>query len=76
MNNKVEIETLHLFPVLDKMLIDLLNSLREEEWDTQTVAKLWKVKDVAAHLLDTNLRTLSISRSISNGLIKLYLTLI
>lgn len=62
MNKVVEIETLHLFPILDKMLIELLRSLTDEEWDMQTVAKLWKVKDVASHLLDGNLRGLSISR--------------
>lgn len=62
MNKEVEIETLHQFPILDKMLIELLSSLTDEEWDTQTVAKLWKVKDVASHLLDGNLRALSISR--------------
>lgn len=62
MEKVVEIETLHLFPLLDKMLINLLNALTDEEWNAQTVAKLWKVKDVAAHLLDGNLRTLSASR--------------
>jgi len=62
MDKAVGIETLHLFPVLDKMLINLLNTLTDEEWNTQTIAKLWKVKDVAAHLLDGNLRTLSASR--------------
>lgn len=56
------IDTLALFPILDKMLIELLTSLTKEEWDAQTVAKLWKVKDVASHLLDGNLRALSISR--------------
>ncbi len=44
------------------MLIDLLRSLTPEEWNAQTVARLWKVKDVASHLLDGNLRGLSISR--------------
>lgn len=62
MEKEIEIETLHLFSVLDKMLINLLNALTDEEWEAQTVAKLWKVKDVAAHLLDGNLRTLSASR--------------
>lgn len=62
MNNNIAIETLHLFPVLDEMLIELLNSLTEAEWNTQTVAKLWSVKDVASHLLDGNLRALSTSR--------------
>ncbi len=62
MNNEIKIETLQLFPILDKMLLELLDSLTEEEWHTQTVAKLWKVKDVASHLLDGNLRALSMSR--------------
>ncbi|MFL9833691.1 maleylpyruvate isomerase N-terminal domain-containing protein [Chryseobacterium terrae] len=62
MKEEIEIKTLELFPVLDRMLIDLLKSLTDEEWDKQTVAKLWKVKDVASHLLDGNLRGLSISR--------------
>lgn len=62
MNNDIPIETLHLFPVLDEMLIELLHSLTEEEWNTQTIAKLWSIKDVASHLLDGNLRALSTSR--------------
>ncbi len=62
MKDEIKIQTLHLFPVLDRMLIDLLRSLTAEEWNAQTVAKLWKVKDVASHLLDGNLRGLSISR--------------
>src|SRR5258708_23523164 len=44
------------------MLIELLRSLTHEEWDVQTVSPKWKVKDVAAHLLDTQLRKLSIAR--------------
>src|SRR6266567_2204296 len=44
------------------MLIDLLQSLTPDEWDAQTVSPKWKVKDVAAHLLDTQLRKLSITR--------------
>ncbi|HOY14197.1 MAG TPA: maleylpyruvate isomerase N-terminal domain-containing protein [Saprospiraceae bacterium] len=62
MNEEIKIYTLNLFPQLDEMLITLLKSLTAEEWQAQTVAKLWKVKDVAAHLLDGNLRALSISR--------------
>lgn len=62
MTHRIEVETLHLFPVLDNMLISLLKDLGEHEWELQTVARLWKVKDVAAHLLDGNLRGLSISR--------------
>lgn len=62
MGDEVKIKTLELFPILDEMLIDLLKTLTEEEWNSQTVAKLWKVKDVASHLLDGNLRGLSMSR--------------
>lgn len=62
MENKILVPTLDLFAVLDRKLIELLKSLTVAEWNTQTVAKLWKVKDVAAHLLDGNLRGLSITR--------------
>ena len=62
-NSKIiPIQTSHLFSVLDELLIELLKSLTEEEWNTQTVAKKWTVKDIASHLLDGNLRGLSISR--------------
>ncbi|WP_031527101.1 maleylpyruvate isomerase N-terminal domain-containing protein [Dyadobacter crusticola] len=54
-----KIETAHLFPLLDQKLIELLKSLPAAEWDKPTVAKLWSVKDVAAHLLDGNLRVIS-----------------
>src|ERR1700730_5776740 len=52
----------HLMRRVDEKLIDLLSSLTPAEWDVQTVAPLWKVRDVAAHLLDTALRKLSIVR--------------
>ena len=54
--------TAHLFPKLDTMLIELLRSLTPEDWEKQTVSPKWKVKDVAAHLLDTPLRGVSIAR--------------
>jgi uncharacterized protein (TIGR03083 family) len=59
---KVPIETIHLFPVVNQKLVALLRSLSPEEWQLPTVAKMWTVKDVAAHLLDTNTRTVSQSR--------------
>ena len=66
MNRRIEplkpILTAHLFPKLDGMLIDLLRSLAPEDWEKQTVSPKWKVKDVAAHLLDTPLRGVSIGR--------------
>jgi uncharacterized protein (TIGR03083 family) len=54
--------TAHLFPKLEGMLIELLRALRPEDWEKQTLAPQWKVRDVAAHLLDTQLRKLSASR--------------
>lgn len=58
----VPIETLPLFSILDDLLIQLLKSLTEDEWNARTVAKKWIVKDIASHLLDGNLRGLSFSR--------------
>ena len=54
--------TAHLFPALEGKLIELLRSLTPEDWDTQTIAPRWKVKDVAAHLLDTQVRKLAAAR--------------
>ena len=58
----IPINVLHLFPVLDKLLVELLKSLSNEEWHLPTIAKRWSVKDIASHLLDVNLRTISILR--------------
>jgi uncharacterized protein (TIGR03083 family) len=54
--------TAHLFPTLDAHLIALLRSLAPDDWGRQTIAPRWRVKDVAAHLLDTQLRKLSFGR--------------
>jgi uncharacterized protein (TIGR03083 family) len=51
-----------LFPALDTALADLLRSLSAEDWQKPTVARLWTVKDVAAHLLDGNIRKISMVR--------------
>ena len=56
------IQVLPLFPVLDDKLSELLRSLSSEDWQQPTLARKWTVKDVAAHLLDGNLRTLSFVR--------------
>jgi uncharacterized protein (TIGR03083 family) len=52
----------HLLRRVDEKLIELLRSLPASEWEAQTVAPRWKVRDVAAHLLDTVLRKLSLVR--------------
>jgi uncharacterized protein (TIGR03083 family) len=54
--------TAHLFPGLEAKLIELLRSLSPEEWEMQTLSPKWKVKDVAAHLLDTQTRKLAAAR--------------
>ncbi|MBG8554715.1 maleylpyruvate isomerase N-terminal domain-containing protein [Hymenobacter guriensis] len=56
------IQTVHLFPVLDEHLLALLRGLRPEQWELPTVAPRWRVRDVALHLLDGNLRALSMLR--------------
>lgn len=47
---------------LDKMPFELLEGLSADDRDIQTIAPKWKVKDVTVHLLDGNLRALSMSR--------------
>ncbi|GAB4419471.1 MAG: hypothetical protein OHK0039_31900 [Bacteroidia bacterium] len=51
-----------LFGPLDDLLLDLLRSLKPSDWDLPTAARRWRVRDVVAHLLDGNLRTLSAQR--------------
>ncbi len=54
--------TAQLFPALEAKLIELLHLLSPEDWEKQTLAPAWKVKDVAAHLLDTQTRKLAAAR--------------
>jgi uncharacterized protein (TIGR03083 family) len=55
-------ETASLFLPLQRELVALLRGLPEADWSRPTVARGWTVKDVAAHLLDTDLRRLSAQR--------------
>lgn len=52
----------HLFAPLNDELVSLLRGLSPDEWNAPTVAGAWTVKDIAAHLLDTTLRRLSLHR--------------
>jgi hypothetical protein len=56
------IDTAPLFGPLDAELVSVLRSLADEEWLAPTVAGHWRVRDVAAHLLDTSLRRVAASR--------------
>lgn len=46
----------------DQKLLELLESLEPREWEIPTIVPGWAVRDVAAHLLDTALRKLSLLR--------------
>ncbi len=62
MNTVPPIITIHLFPILEDELIALLKGLRHDDWTRPTLAKQWTVKDVVAHLLDGNIKRLSMQR--------------
>ncbi len=64
---KIPIDTRPLFKPLQEKLITLLHSLDKGDWEKHTVAKHWKVKDVVSHLLDGQLRVLSIQRDGYHG---------
>jgi len=55
------IATVALFPALHAELIALLRRLTPEDWFRPTAAP-WTVKDMAAHLLDTDMRRSSAQR--------------
>ena len=52
----------HLFPELLDALLNLLNSLSDEQWRRATACAGWSVKDVAAHLLGGDVGVLSRQR--------------
>jgi uncharacterized protein (TIGR03083 family) len=56
------IETAPLFAPLHRHLIDLLRGLSPHDWQRETVCAGWSVQDIAAHLLDTSLRTIALCR--------------
>ncbi len=62
MSSPPPIPTAQLFPILDEKLIQLLKGLSPEEWELPTIAGKWKVIDIAYHLLDSNVRALSVLR--------------
>jgi len=56
------IETAHLIAPLKRELLTVLRQLPAEDWEKPTLAPRWRVRDVAAHLLDGELRRLSMAR--------------
>lgn len=57
-----EINAISIFEDVQQELISLLKSLSAEEWEYATSSSAWNVKDVSAHLLDGDLRRLSLHR--------------
>jgi hypothetical protein len=51
-----------LFEPLHRELVATLRTLEPDEWNRPTVAGQWRVRDVAAHLLDGDLRKLAAHR--------------
>jgi hypothetical protein len=56
------LDTAPLFPRLHAELLALLRGLDPVDWERPTVAGAWRVRDVAAHLLDGELRKLAAHR--------------
>lgn len=59
MNVPPAIDVVSRFPELRIRLLELLSDLSPEDWSRPTVARLWSVKDVVAHLLGGDLGNLS-----------------
>lgn len=56
------IATAHLYGPLHAELTRLLRSLTAAQWASPTVCRGWSVQDIAAHILDTQTRILSMGR--------------
>jgi uncharacterized protein (TIGR03083 family) len=56
------IDTSPLFAPLHDSLMATLRGLNTEQWNLPTIAGRWRIRDVAAHLLDGDLRKLSVYR--------------
>lgn len=52
---------LQLLPRLERKLFALLRSLTAQQWSLQALPQ-WSIKDIVSHLLDGNLRRLSMAR--------------
>ena len=62
MREPLRVDVVPLFGPLHEELVRLLSGLSAADWERPTVARAWRVRDVAAHLLDTDLRRISLQR--------------
>ncbi len=60
-------DTRPFFRPLCADIVAVLRRLRPDEWESQTMAGTWRVRDVVAHLIDTALRRLSLHRDASEA---------
>ena len=58
------VSTAHLFSGLHRHLLELLRDLTPEDWSRPTLAGSWNVRDIAAHILDGQVRRLSFQRDL------------
>ncbi len=56
------LDTAPLFAGLGGELLALLRSLSAEQWCWPTLCRAWQVRDIAAHLLDSGVRRISVDR--------------
>lgn len=56
------IDTIELFPELTEKLLELLKSLKNEDWNKPSPIKDRTIHDLVAHLIDGSLRRLSFQR--------------
>lgn len=61
------VNTAPLFRPLHNELVRLLKGLRPQEWLHPTLARRWRVRDIVAHLIDTDLRRISAQRDGHHG---------
>ena len=61
------IDTAALFRPLHDELVRLLEGLSPEDWLRPTVAGQWRVRDIVAHLIDTDIRRVSAQRDGHQG---------
>lgn len=54
--------TAHLFRPLLGELVSMLRALSPADWQRDTVSPKWRVRDIAAHLLDVHLRKIAVYR--------------
>lgn len=52
-----------LFTPLSDALVALLGGLEARDWERPTISARWNVREIAAHVLDGQLRRLSFQRA-------------